>query len=63
MRDLFDIARIQLDKEIDIGKREDYTTLNIVNYAIKIRKWLNRHQINKSEKLPFEKNILNYRRS
>ena len=39
---LFELAEKQLQKEIKIGKRKKYTLLEIINYAIKIRKWLDK---------------------
>ncbi len=54
MKDLFSIAEIQLVKEQNKGDRQNYTLLDIYNYAYKIRKWLNIHG---DRKLTFEKNI------
>lgn len=43
MKNLFTLAEIQLIRERNIGTRTKYSLLDILNYAIKIRKWLNKH--------------------
>jgi len=40
---LFELATTQLIKEIDAGKRKSFTGLDILNYAIKERKWLDKY--------------------
>ena len=43
MRDLFTIAEMELINEKNRGKRQNYTLVNIIDYAYIIRKWLNKH--------------------
>jgi len=39
---LFELAEMQLIKEILRGKRIDYSMNDIIDYAVKIRKWLDK---------------------
>jgi len=39
---LFELAEMQLIKEILRGKRIDYSINDIIDYAVKIRKWLDK---------------------
>jgi hypothetical protein len=39
---LFELARVQLRREIRQGKRKTFTDIDNLDYAIKIRKWLDR---------------------
>jgi len=40
---LFELATKKLINEIDAGTREKFTGLDILNYAIKERKWLDKY--------------------
>lgn len=39
---LFELAETQLQNEVKAGQRRKYTLENCVDYAIKIRKWLDK---------------------
>ena len=53
---LFELAETQLHKEQGEGKIPCYTMLDIIDYAVKIRKWLdrNQHKLKKVTKLTKE---------
>jgi len=40
---LFELATQELLNEVNNGKRKSFTGLDILNYAIKIRKWLDKY--------------------
>jgi hypothetical protein len=62
---LFELAESQLIKEKKSGQIPCYTELDVIEYAIKIRKWLddNPRKINQVMKLTRKELILNHRKA
>jgi len=47
MKNLLELAEKQLTAERFTIKRKNFTSLDIINYAIRIRKWLDNQERNK----------------